>query len=79
MTPSTLIEDRAATLQDVMSSAADTLRGPTQALCFWVAVLLPFASLSLLADGLLPSEVLPLVGLLIVNGVALLAGHNYRR
>jgi len=79
MTPSTLIEDRAATLQDVLSSAADTLRGPVQALCFWIAVLLPFASLSILADGLLPGEVLPLFGLLMLNGVALLAGHGYRR
>jgi hypothetical protein len=79
MTPSTLTDERTSTLQETASRAARLLRGPVQALGFWSAVLLPFASLYLLADGLAGAELVPLVGLLVLNAVALLVGHDYHR
>jgi hypothetical protein len=78
-TPSTLTDERTTALQDVAGRAARSLRGPVQALGFWSAVLLPFASLYLLADGLAGSELAPLVALLVLNALALVVGHDHRR
>lgn len=79
MTPSTLTEDRTTTLHEAAGRAARTLRGPVQALGFWSAVLLPFASLYLLFGGLASVELLPFVGLLVLNALALVVGHGHRR
>lgn len=45
---------------------------------FWTAVVLPFVYLPLLADGLEGDATL-FGGLLALNAVALLLGHEYRR
>jgi VIT1/CCC1 family predicted Fe2+/Mn2+ transporter len=79
MTPSTLNDDRTTTLLDAAGRAARSLRGPVQALGFWSAVLLPFASLYLLSDGLTGAELAPLVALLVSNALALVVGHDHRR
>ena len=51
-----------------------------QAVAFWAAVILPFFALGLLASGLETAlGWIALVGLLIMNVVALIVGHGYRR
>ena len=45
---------------------------------FWAAVLLPFCALALLASGLsTTTEYVSFVSLVVVNLVALVAGHDY--
>ena len=59
---------------------AGTLKHPVQFLCFWSAITLPFAHLSLLARGIeSPSAVLLFLGLLALNLVALYVGHGYHQ
>lgn len=79
MSPSTLNDDRTTALHDAAGRAARSLRGPVQALGFWSAVLLPFASLYLLSNGLTGTELAPLVVLLVANALALVVGHDHRR
>lgn len=50
-----------------------------EALTFWAAILLPFAYLPLLVDGLGGSEAVLFAGLLACNAFALVAGHNHGR
>lgn len=50
-----------------------------EAVAFWLAVALPFLYLPLLANGISGQEALVFVGLLVVNVVALVAGHGYHR
>lgn len=53
------------------------LRRPIEAAAFWLGVALPFAYLPVLAFGIEQIPVLPLVGLLAANLVALVVGHGY--
>ena len=51
---------------------------PIQAVAFWLAVVLPFVHLSLLATGLTSrTATLVFVGLLVLNVIAVFAGHSY--
>lgn len=50
-----------------------------EAVAFWLAVALPFLYLPLLANGTSGQEAVVFVGLLVVNVVALVAGHGYHR
>ncbi|QLG49815.1 hypothetical protein [Natrinema halophilum] len=57
-----------------------SLKGPTQFLSFWVAIMLPFVHLPLLAQGLGdPSVTLTFSILLVANVFALYLGHGYNR
>lgn len=56
-----------------------TLPTALKAAAFWIAVVLPFASLGLLANGLQSNtEYVLLAGLLLANVLALVVGHDYR-
>lgn len=54
--------------------------GTVSALSFWLGALLPFAYLPVLAAGLdSPSRLLTFLGLLALNVVALVIGHDHAR
>jgi hypothetical protein len=60
-------------------SAVPSLPAPLLAGAFWLAVLLPFLSLAVLASGI-ASVTSPLFGsLLVSNVIALLVGHGHGR
>lgn len=60
-------------------SVVPSLPAPVLAGAFWLAVLLPFLSLAVLASGI-ASVTSPLfVSLLVANVIALLVGHGHGR
>lgn len=71
--PTPPYRDRLAPLQTVLAWSI-------RATAFWLAIVLPFLYLPLLLGGLdTQAEQLAFVGLLVLNVVALVAGHEYRR
>ncbi|WP_339105295.1 hypothetical protein [Haloterrigena salinisoli] len=57
-----------------------SLKGPTQFLSFWIAIALPFVHLPLLAQGLGDPQITStFLVLLLVNVLALYAGHGYKQ
>lgn len=61
-------------------SGAAALRRPLEAVAFWSAVVLPFLYLPLLAYGLeTTGQLATFFGLLIVNVLAFVIGHDYKR
>lgn len=78
MSPSTPITE---TLSDSwVAQLSDLLRRPVEALAFWAAVALPFVYLPLVASGFeSPTGALFFVALVVVNVLALLVGHGYKR
>lgn len=52
---------------------------PVRFVSFWAAVTLPFLYVPLLWSGTSPERVVVFVGLLLLNVVALVVGHGYRR
>lgn len=74
MSPSTSTTERGA------SSSASSLARPIRAGAFWLAILLPFFALALLASGLgTILEYLSFVAVVFINVVALVVGHEYGR
>lgn len=61
------------------AAVAGLIRQALAALAFWTAVVLPFLSLLLFVGGLDGQELLALGGLLAMNVIALVAGHDYAR
>ncbi|SDM48420.1 hypothetical protein SAMN04487949_1817 [Halogranum gelatinilyticum] len=55
------------------------LAAPIRFVGFWAAVSLPFLYLPLLAGGLESSELSVFAGLLLLNLVAFVVGHEHRR
>ncbi|APW98841.1 hypothetical protein CHINAEXTREME_14070 [Halobiforma lacisalsi AJ5] len=76
-------EPQAGTTQDHdrrLERAVPTLATPIRRAGFWMAVVLPFLSLPLLASGLSTGfQTLAFVGLVALNLVALYVGHSYGR
>ena len=71
MTPSTPTNERG-------TPRSASLPTPIRAGAFWAAVALPFCALALLASGLsTTTEYVSFVSLVVVNLVALVAGHDY--
>lgn len=63
-----------------VSSIRQTVATPIQAVAFWVAVVLPFLYVPLLAAGLDTAGTMnAFFGLLAANAVALLVGHPHLR
>lgn len=58
---------------------AKLLRRTLAAVAFWTAVVLPFLNLLLVVGGLAGQELVAFGGLLALNGIALVVGHNYAR
>jgi hypothetical protein len=74
MSPSTSTNDPSVTTGD-----RSRLQQRLRAGAFWAAVLLPFCTLAVLANGLDgTSDYLVLAGLLAGNVFALFLGHDYR-
>lgn len=66
--------------EDVVASVWHALVWRVRALGFWLAVVLPFIHLPVLANGFAgPEEGLAFVGLLFLNVVALVVGHEHRQ
>lgn len=59
--------------------AVSAVRRPVEAAAFWLGVALPFAYLPIFAFGIEQAPLVPLVGLLVANIVALAVGHGYGR
>ncbi|WP_121823356.1 hypothetical protein [Halostella salina] len=76
-------------IADGATSAASSIRAqlddhalttPFQMAGFWMAVVLPFLHVPLLATGLsTPSETMTFLALLALNLVGLVVGHTYNR
>lgn len=63
-----------------VSSIRETVTSPIQAVAFWVAVVLPFLYVPLLASGLEPAGTMNAFFILLAaNAVALLIGHPHLR
>lgn len=62
-----------------LSTLGAYVRRPLEATAFWTAVVLPFLYLPLLAGGFTGNDPYAFAALLVVNLVALLGGHGYRR
>ena len=52
---------------------------PVRFVAFWVATLLPFAYLPMLATGMVTTHRVAFAGLVCLNAVAFVAGHGYKR
>lgn len=52
---------------------------PVRFVAFWVATLLPFAYLPMLAAGMVTTHRVAFAGLVCLNAVAFVAGHGYKR
>lgn len=52
---------------------------PVRFVAFWVATLLPFTYLPILATGLFTANRLAFAGLVCLNAVAFVVGHSYKR
>lgn len=62
------------------STIRQTVVRPVHAVAFWIAVVLPFLYVPLLASGLSePATMNAFFGLLAANAVALLVGHPHLR
>lgn len=72
---SLMLPERSGQFAAVIERIAHVLR----ALAFWTAVVLPFLYLPLLLEGLTGQEWIALGGLLAMNVVALVVGHEYAR
>lgn len=73
MTPSTTTNEHGA------RSATASLPAPVLAGAFWLAVLLPFCSLAVLAGGIASVTSPIFASLLAANVVALIVGHGHRQ
>jgi hypothetical protein len=81
--PSNWIDEETTTVRAAARAATrlgSTAVRPVRALAFWLAVVLPFAYLSLLVGGIgTDSELFTFAGLVAANAVALLVGHDHHR
>ena len=81
--PSTWTDEETTTVCAAVRAAArvgSATAGPVRALAFWLAVVLPFAYLPLLAGGIgTEADLFTFAGLVAANAVALLVGHGHHR
>lgn len=72
--------DPGAVATDLLGPVASVLVDTARTVAFWVAIVLPFLYIPLLASGDTAANVLPPVAtLVVVNVVALVVGHGHRR
>lgn len=64
---------------DSLREGVRVLAAPFRVVAFWMAIALPFLYLPLLYRGLSGQEATVLIGLVALNGLALVLGHDYRR
>lgn len=77
---STQYTDRTSRLRTVFSlrCGRELLVAPARFIGFWVAVSLPFLYVPLLTGGLNANELYVFLGLLLLNLVAFVVGHEHR-
>jgi hypothetical protein len=66
-------------LPHALERLTDYVVPPVRFVAFWVATLLPFAYVPLLATNVVVERPLGFLGLLAVNVVAFVLGHSYKR
>ncbi len=64
---------------DAAAGVAQLLCGPVRVVSFWIATLLPLVYLPLLVLGVPGQRPLTFAGLLALNGLTFLAGHEYKQ
>ncbi|WP_248897231.1 hypothetical protein [Haloplanus halobius] len=64
-------------LPDTLRTAASIAALPIQFVAFWVATLLPFTYLPLLATGMVTTHRVGFAALVGVNAVAFVVGHSH--
>lgn len=65
---------------DVGWIGIEQLLRPLEAVAFWCAIALPFLHIPLLLHGLETSgELFTFLGLLALNGIAIVVGHRHKR
>lgn len=62
-----------------LQTAAELAARPVRFLAFWVATLLPFTYLPMLATGIVTTHALAFAAVLCLNAVAFVVGHGYKR
>ncbi|MCO8265379.1 hypothetical protein ACOZ4B_07085 [Haloferax prahovense] len=83
--PSTVPRERLSQLRDVVTEEQplrlgfELVAAPLRFVGFWAAVALPFLYVPLLFGGLEAGEFTVFGGLLALNALALVLGHNYAR
>lgn len=74
------VPNPAVSTNDWLANLQQTLGWLVRATAFWLAIALPFLYLPLVVAGPVGrSELLAFAGLLVLNMVALVLGHGYRR
>ncbi|WP_255167661.1 hypothetical protein [Natrononativus amylolyticus] len=75
----TVASDGQETNQSALERFSPTIARHVRVTSFWMAIVLPFLHVPLLATGLsTPSETATFLGLLVLNLVALYLGHSHR-
>lgn len=79
--PSTQLTERTAqfTTTFPVERSRELLVVPLRFVGFWASVSMPFLYLPLLAGGLEANELYVFVGLLLLNVLAFIVGHEYNR
>jgi hypothetical protein len=62
-----------------LQTATELAVRPVRFVAFWVATLLPFTYIPLLATGLVTTHALAFAAVLCLNAVAFVVGHGYGR
>lgn len=74
------VRNPAASTENWLANVQQTLGWLVRATAFWLAIALPFLYLPLVLGGLAGrAELLAFAGLVVLNLVALVIGHGYRR
>jgi len=60
-----------------LRTVAELAARPVRFVAFWVATLLPFTYLPMLATGVVTTHRVAFAGLVCLNAVAFVAGHGY--
>lgn len=76
---STISPPHSNTLPDLRDRLATLLGRFLRAAAFWLAIALPFLYLPLVLNGFTGQEAVAFLALLVLNGGALVVGHDYHR
>jgi len=76
--PSSSVNELFARVDETMPDIGESLLAPVRGIAFWIAIVLPFLYIPLLASGLNSTAVLTAFAVLVAcNAVALFVGHSH--